>query len=234
MRRLSAATVLVAATCGVISPAVPAGASVPAPAAAVSRAHYVGVHHARQLIVVSASRRHVTRATVRAFARGAHGWRLVHGPWPAWIGRSGFAARGGKREGDGRTPTGSFRISYFFGAGPRPDVRFRWRHAARTSFWDDDPASPRYNLWVDSRRASPGRDPEPLQVRPSYDAAAVVAYNPSRTPGRGSWIFLHITHHSPTSGCVALPRHRLLVLLRWLRPHDRPRVIMGSRADITH
>jgi L,D-peptidoglycan transpeptidase YkuD (ErfK/YbiS/YcfS/YnhG family) len=66
-----------------------------------------------------------------------------------------------------------------------------------------------------------------------YRLGAVIGYNRSRTPGRGSAIFLHVTHHSPTSGCVALPRRHVVWLLRWLRPRDHARIIMGRTATVT-
>ncbi|HTR69089.1 MAG TPA: L,D-transpeptidase family protein, partial [Mycobacteriales bacterium] len=193
----------------------------------------IGVHDARQVIAVTTRRYGSTHATVRAFARRSSGWVQVAGPWSAWIGRRGFAPPHRKREGDGRTPTGSYHFSFFFGVDPNPGVRFRWRHAGRFDYWDDDSASPRYNEWVDTRRHSAGRDPEPLHVRPSYEDVAAIAYNQARTPHRGSAIFLHVTHLSATSGCVALPRPKLLTLLRWLRPGARPRIIMGRTATVT-
>jgi L,D-peptidoglycan transpeptidase YkuD (ErfK/YbiS/YcfS/YnhG family) len=39
--------------------------------------------------------------------------------------------------------------------------------------------------------------------------------------GRGSGIFLHVSHHSPTAGCVSLPEADLLGVLRWMRPGVR-------------
>lgn len=197
----------------------------------VTRLH--GVHDATQVISVTARHYRSVHATVRAFAKTSSGWRRVAGPWSAWIGRNGFAPPGAKREGDGRVPSGSYHFSYFFGVAPDPGVRYRWRHAGRNDYWDDDPQSPRYNTWVDARRHSPGANPEPLHVSPSYDDVAAIAYNTPRTPGRGSAIFLHVTHHSPTSGCVALPRAHVVELLRWLRPADHPRIIMGRAATLT-
>jgi L,D-peptidoglycan transpeptidase YkuD (ErfK/YbiS/YcfS/YnhG family) len=192
-----------------------------------------GVHDARQVISVTTPNYGSVHAAVRAFAKSASGWRQVAGPWPAWIGRGGFAHPGDKREGDGKVPTGSYHFSFFFGVAPDPGVHFRWRHASRHDFWDDDSTSARYNTWVDARRHFPGASPEPLHVQPSYDDVAAIAYNTARTPYRGSAIFLHVTHHSPTSGCVALARRHVVWLLRWLRPHDHPRIIMGRTATVT-
>jgi L,D-peptidoglycan transpeptidase YkuD (ErfK/YbiS/YcfS/YnhG family) len=192
-----------------------------------------GVHDATQVISVTTARYGSTHATVRAFKKSASGWKQVAGPWSAWIGRAGFAPPGAKREGDGRTPSGSYHFSFFFGVAAKPHVRYPWRHASTFDVWDDDPSSPRYNTWVDTRVHSAGRDPEPLHVQPSYDDVAVIAYNTARVPGRGSAIFLHVTHNSATSGCVALPRRELLTLLRWLNPRDHARIIMGRTATVT-
>lgn len=191
-----------------------------------------GVHNATQVISVTTAHYGSTHATVQAFAKSATGWKRVAGPWSAWIGRNGFAQPGAKREGDGKVPSGSYHFSFFFGVDRNPHVRYPWRHAASHDYWDDDPSSPRYNTWVDTRRSA-GRDPEPLHVQPSYDDVAVIAYNTAHTPGLGSAIFLHVTHHSATSGCVALPRPEVLTLLRWLNPRDHARIIMGRTATVT-
>jgi L,D-peptidoglycan transpeptidase YkuD (ErfK/YbiS/YcfS/YnhG family) len=192
-----------------------------------------GVHNATQVVSVTSTSYRSTTATVRAFAKTRSGWRQVAGPWSAWIGQAGFAPPGHKREGDLRTPSGSFTFSFMFGVDRNPGVHYRWRHAGPDDYWDDDSASPRYNLWTDIRRHSAGRSPEPLHVTPSYADVAAIHYNAARTPGRGSAIFLHVTHHSPTTGCIALPKSQLIELLRWLRPRDHARIIMGPTATVT-
>ena len=180
----------------------------------------------RQLITVTAASYGATYAVLNAYQRTRHGWQRVYGPWTARLGRSGFAPAGGKREGDGRTPSGSFSIPFFFGAGPNPGFRFRYRQIRPYDFWDDDPASPRYNEWVDSRHASPGRNPEPMDVS-AYDDGMVIGYNTGRAPGLGSAIFLHLNIGIATAGCVTLPPGQLLPLLRWLDPARSPRIRMG-------
>lgn len=194
-----------------------------------------GVHNATQVISVTTKHYGSVHARVQAFHKGAHGWERVFGPWSAWIGRSGFAAPGAKREGDGKVPSGSYHFQFMFGVAANPGVHYRWRHAGRHDYWDDDSTSPRYNTWVNARHHSPGASPEPLHVTPSYDDVAVIAYNTTRTSGLGSAIFLHVNHAvpSPTSGCVALPRGKVVTLLRWLRPRDHARIIMGRTATVT-
>ena len=184
----------------------------------------------RQLITVSAASYGATYATLTAYRRSAGRWRRVFGPWTARIGRGGFAPRGLKREGDGRTPSGTFAFGFFFGVLPDPGVRFGYRQSQPYDFWDDDPASPRYNEWVDQRRADPGLSPEPMDVS-GYDYGAVIAYNTARTPGLGSGIFLHVNIGIATAGCVTLPMGELLRVLRWLDPARSPRIRMGVGAS---
>jgi L,D-peptidoglycan transpeptidase YkuD (ErfK/YbiS/YcfS/YnhG family) len=180
----------------------------------------------RQLITVTTPSYGDTYATFTAYRRAGGRWQRVLGPWTARIGRNGFAPPGQKREGDGRTPAGTFRFGFFFGVLPDPGVRFRYRQSNPYDYWDDDPASPRYNEWVDSRRASPGLSPEPMAVT-AYDYGAVIGYNTARTPGLGSAIFLHQNIGIATAGCITLPTGDLLSVLRWLNPARSPRIQMG-------
>lgn len=197
--------------------------------------HLRGVGSAQQVVEVDAAHYGSTYATVTAYSKTSSGWVRAYGPWTARVGIHGFAPPGDKREGDGRTPTGSYAFaSFFFGVYARPGgIRYAWRHAYTYDVWDDDPASRRYNLWTDRRTRYPGRSPEPLHVVPQYEYAAVIAYNTARKPGLGSAIFLHVSRGRATSGCVALPRAQLLELLRWLDPHRAPRIIMGTTSAIT-
>jgi L,D-peptidoglycan transpeptidase YkuD (ErfK/YbiS/YcfS/YnhG family) len=189
----------------------------------VAAAHPAG----SQLITVTAASYGATYATLTAYQRTAGQWRRVFGPWTARIGRNGFAPPGRKREGDGRTPSGTFGFGFFFGVLPNPGVRFRYRQSQPYDLWDDDPASPHYNEWVDQRRADPGLAPEPMDVS-GYAYGAVIAYNTARTPGLGSGIFLHVNIGIATAGCVTLPMGELLRVLRWLDPARSPRIRMGA------
>ena len=217
---------VVAAARPVVAPARPVVAPArPVVAAAASQT-------TGQLVTVIAASYRSTRAELTAYKRVGGQWRRVFGPWTAWIGRNGMAPPGAKREGDGRTPSGTFGFGFFFGVAPDPGVRFPYRRVHPYDVWDDDPSSPLYNLWVDDRQASPGADPEPMDVS-AYDYGAVIAYNTARTPGLGSAIFLHINIGTPTAGCVTLPAGELLEILRWLNPAGSPRITMGIHAQGT-
>lgn len=180
-----------------------------------------------QLLTVTNWSKTRTYASLNGFTlthgRWAHRW----GPWTARIGAGGFASPGQKIEGDALTPQGSYGFQFMFGVDANPGVHFSWRHAYTYDYWDDDPASARYNLWTSIRRYSAGRNPEPMHQVPVYNYAAVIAYNLARTPGAGSAIFLHVGDGQATAGCVSLPQAELLKVIRWLRPGADPVITMA-------
>jgi L,D-peptidoglycan transpeptidase YkuD (ErfK/YbiS/YcfS/YnhG family) len=195
----------------------------PAPTAA-----HLGAPATRQLVVANASAYGSSYATFTAYELRDRAWVARFGPWTARVGRNGFAPPGAKREGDGRTPSGTYGFSFFFGIDPDPGVRYEYRQVTSHGIvWDDDPASPRYNQWVDTRVGDAGARPEPMYNAPVYDYGAVIAYNTARTPGLGSAIFLHVSDGTSTAGCVALPASQLLDVLRWLDPRLGPAIRMG-------
>ena len=200
----------------------PATTAAAATASAGRPAELDGLGDAGQAVVVSGDGYGSTTATLTTWQRTGGGWEPVHGPWTARIGRAGFAAPGDKREGDGRTPSGTYGFDFAFGVEPDPGAALPFRQVTGPSIvWDDNPSSPSYNLWVDGGRG------EAMYVSPAYDFGAVIAYNTARTPGLGSAIFLHVSTGGPTAGCVSLPADRLLDVLRWLDPAHAPAIVMG-------
>jgi L,D-peptidoglycan transpeptidase YkuD (ErfK/YbiS/YcfS/YnhG family) len=213
--------VLVLSLLAVLVPAWPARAAGTGAAASASVV-------VQQLITVKAASYGTTYATLRVYQLSGGHWVQVAGPWTARVGYNGVARPGAKREGDGKTPSGTYGLSFFFGVQPLTGVYFLYRLAHSYDYWDDDPASPRYNEWVDARTANPGRNPEPMHQVPAYNYAAVIAYNTARVPGLGSAIFLHVGTGGPTAGCVSLPQTELLKILRWLRPSANPRIAISG------
>ncbi len=145
--------------------------------------------------------------------------------WPggaarAAVGRASVSAN--KREGDGATPTGTFRlVSAFFRADrispPRSGLPLR--ALLPSDAWVDDPVDPNYNRLVSL--PYPGHT-EPLWLDDAvYDLLVVIGYNMAPVvPGAGSAIFLHIARpdFSPTAGCIAVERGVLVGLVPLLGP----------------
>jgi L,D-peptidoglycan transpeptidase YkuD (ErfK/YbiS/YcfS/YnhG family) len=143
--------------------------------------------------------------------------KRVFGPWRARVGRNGLSAH--HREGDGTTPTGTFRVGpVVYGIDPDPGVSLRYHRLACGDWWDEDPGSPTYNTF---RHVACGASPpfrggsEALwRITPAYRLFAVIEYNAAPVvPGRGSAIFLHVDTGRPTNGCVSLPYRELQSLV---------------------
>lgn len=163
---------------------------------------------------------HTTVATFRLWERAGGCWRVVLGPWTAHLGANGLSAH--KREGDGTTPTGTYRFGpVVYGTAPDPGLRLGYHRLVCGDWWDEDPGSPAYNefVHVPCGRAPPfGGSSEALwRITPQYRYFAVIEYNAHPVvPGRGSAIFLHVAVGA-TAGCVSLPEGELVGLLRRLR-----------------
>lgn len=191
---------------------------------------------ATQLITVEARTARTTRATLRIWRRSGACWVAAGGPYPARLGVKGLSAD--RREGDGTTPAGTFRIDpTMYGNAPNPGVRFRYRRLRCGDWWDEDPGSPTYNAFqhVPCGRRPPFRvKTEGLWQNPrAYPYFAVVEFNMRPVvPGRGSGIFLHAQTGGPTNGCISLRRAELRHVLRWLRPSSTPHIAIGTRAQL--
>jgi len=195
----------------------------------VSGAHTATPPKITQLITVTADSYSATYARFVAYRWSHRHWVRVFGPWTARVGYNGIAKPGAKREGDGKTPSGRYGFGFDFGVLANPGVAVWYRRARSYDWWDDDPSSPNYNEWIDTRHHSAGNNPEPMDNQPAYNYGAVIAYNTKRVPGLGSAIFLHVDTGSSTAGCVSLPQRRLLKVLRWLRPSDHPRIAISVK-----
>jgi L,D-peptidoglycan transpeptidase YkuD (ErfK/YbiS/YcfS/YnhG family) len=189
-----------------------------------------------QLITVEATRTRTTSATLRIWRRSGGCWVAAGGPYPARVGRNGLSSN--RREGDGTTPTGTFRISStMYGNAANPGVAFRYRRLRCGDWWDEDPRSATYNTFQHVacgtrppfRLASEGMWQNPK----AYPYLAVVEFNMRPTvPGRGSGIFLHAQTGNATNGCVSLRRAELRGVLRWLRPSASPTITIGTTAQL--
>ena len=174
-----------------------------------------------QCVTVSASG---SAATLRCHEKNSRGrWKTVrrlHG-LRGFVGRNGVTEN--KRESDGFTPAGMYRLGTAFGIRTRPETKMPWRQVTPDSFWVDDPGSPAYNRWEEAPVGGGWKSAERLMDYPlEYAYAVVVDYNTRETvPGKGSAIFLHCGTH-PTSGCIAVREEDLLKILKWLDPAKEP------------
>jgi L,D-peptidoglycan transpeptidase YkuD (ErfK/YbiS/YcfS/YnhG family) len=191
---------------------------------------------AKQLITVEAKVARTTYATLRTWRRVGSCWVAAAGPYTARLGKNGLSAN--RREGDGTTPSGTYRIGRtMYGNEANPGVRFDYRRLRCGDWWDEDPTSPTYNSFQHVRCGTTppfGGSSEGMWQQPRpYPFLAVVEYNMRPVvPGKGSGIFLHAQTGGPTIGCISLRKPELRTVLRWLRPADVPMIAIGTRAEL--
>ena len=143
--------------------------------------------------------------------------RLIAGPSVVGcsLGRSGISAA--KREGDGATPRGAFRILSLLyrprpGGPPRSGIPPH--PILRSSGWCDDPAARSYNRPI--RLPFEAGHEQLWRQDGLYDLIVILDYNISpRRRGRGSAIFFHLQREDlgHTEGCVAIPAAAMRRLL---------------------
>jgi L,D-peptidoglycan transpeptidase YkuD (ErfK/YbiS/YcfS/YnhG family) len=164
---------------------------------------------------------------LRVRRKSAHTSRgvLTAGPLalPVALGRGGIKAN--KREGDGATPRGIFRLRRLWRRGdrhPRPQTLLPVRIIRQDDGWCEDPRDRRYNQRVSVAETSPAdrlRRHDRL-----YDFIIELDHNTRpRVAGRGSAVFIHIARdgYAPTAGCVALNMPALRRLIERLGPRTR-------------
>lgn len=130
---------------------------------------------------------------------------LGHLTLPCLLGRSGITHR--KREGDGATPVGTFRLQrlyYRSGSAGLPRFLFAARALRRDDGWCDDVKSFAYNRWL--RLPQKVSHEDLWRSDHLYDVVIATSHNQRpRIRGAGSAIFFHLTGDKPfTQGCVAV------------------------------
>lgn len=145
--------------------------------------------------------------------------------FPCALGRGGIAEV--KREGDGVTPAGTFRV---IGLLYRPDRVGRARlpdwalPIGPFDLWSDDPKDPDYNHHLPGRGRHRFSAERLARADGLYDALMVLDHNwPGAVPGRGSAIFVHCWRgpRVPTAGCVAFAKPDFLWIAARFRPESR-------------
>ena len=143
------------------------------------------------------------------------------------IGKNGVTRS--KKEGDGCTPIGTFSLRRLF-------IRKDRIKKITTSLsqitivpnmaWEDNPKSKNYNKLIFLKK---NNSREKLFRKDKlYDLILVIEYNTKKIiKGKGSAIFLHIAkkNYSGTQGCVALKKSDFLVILQFIKPNEKIKII---------
>lgn len=207
---------------------------------------------ARQLVLVTTADWNAGTGTLEAFVRTPQGWKSELQPLPVTVGHAGAAwGRGlhpsqaagpAKREGDGRSPAGVFRIGDAFGYDDTATTDMPYLAMRASHYCIDVAASPHYNRIVDADVV--GRDAVAGSTEPMrrdlhldgdqrYRFGFVIEHNPDRVPAAGSCIFAHgwKAPGAPTAGCTAMVAAAMTALLAWLQPEHRPVFVLLPEAE---
>lgn len=199
---------------------------------------------ARQMVLVTVPGWNAMQGTLRTYERGDGGeWHEVGGSEPVVIGHSGAAWGIGlspaqhdgpqKREGDGRSPAGVFRIGTTFGYAAHADTTMPYLALTATDYCMDVSGSPLYNRIADTAKvgaaalkgsSEPMRRDLHVQGDQRYRLGFVIEHNPNGVPQGGSCIFGHLwkTPDTGTTGCTAMNPATMRRLLAWLKPQAYP------------
>lgn len=175
---------------------------------------------ADQLFVVAAYEK--TNAWVSMHEKDKDGnWQMIM-TTPGFIGKNGL---GKTKEGDGKTPVGTFGFNAAFGIADDPGCAIPYFKADENTYWSGDVREGmQYNKQVDIRDY-PDLDKENsehiIDYTRQYQYCLNISYNAECKPDAGSAIFLHCLGPSKpyTGGCVAIPENQMKAVMQNVKPN---------------
>jgi D-alanyl-D-alanine dipeptidase len=207
-----------------------------------------------QAVVVTTKNWKATSGEARLYERKSAKakWKAMGENFPVVVGRSGLATTREdawqmdltsllgnlKREGDGKSPAGLFPLTFAFGSAEKPEqLTFPYRRVESQTECVDDVNSRHYNRvvgrlqvgiydWKSSEKM--------LEIGAPYELGVFVAHNSYPVvSGNGSCIFLHIWKDpaTPTSGCTAMDRRDLELIVSRLDPQKHPYLVQLTESE---
>lgn len=180
--------------------------------------------------------------TLQWHEKSGNSWRKVGAPWQGRLGKEGLvwglglhpnpAGARTKKEGDGRTPAGVFRIggAWGYAASIRKHPQLAYHRVTPRDLWVEDVQSPSYNRHVilsHDPRTAWEKAQQMKQNDPAHQLKLFIAHNapPQVVPGAGSSIFFHIWRRdgaAPSAGCTTMSQKSLHHLVASIDPTKQP------------
>lgn len=135
---------------------------------------------------------------------------------PAYVGKNGM---GKTREGDMKTPVGTFSVLTAFGILPNPGTVLPYVDVDEYTYCCGDSVA--YNRIIDIRELPHEctNGEHMIKYGAAYHYGFFPDYNKECELGKGSAIFFHCTGKNPyTAGCIAVPEEEMKAILRALTP----------------
>ena len=137
----------------------------------------------------------------------------------AYVGKNGINKT---KEGDKRTPTGTFNLTTPFGLKDDPGAKMPYTKVTKYHYWCGTSNSGYYNQLVDERevdRKHTSSDEHLITYKGVYNYCLFIDYNAEGVAHKGSCIFLHCTgSRKYTAGCVAVAEDVMKKIIQWAKP----------------
>ncbi|WP_296734449.1 L,D-transpeptidase family protein [Anaerovibrio sp.] len=140
---------------------------------------------------------------------------------PGFIGKNGL---GKVKEGDSKTPVGTYHFNKAFGILMNPGCKLPYTQVDENLYWSGDGRpGMKYNEMVNIRdypELDTGESEHLIDYTLQYQYCLNISYNESGTPGKGSAIFMHCfgPQKPYTGGCVALPEDKMRQVMQRVEP----------------
>jgi L,D-peptidoglycan transpeptidase YkuD (ErfK/YbiS/YcfS/YnhG family) len=171
---------------------------------------------ARQIVTVKYSAK--SAATLTYFLKGKDDKWVKQYAVGAYVGQKGI---GKKKEGDKKTPTGTFSLSMPFGIKNDPGAAMGgYLQVTANHYWSGQNGE-YYNRLVDTSVNTAYKptkaDEHLIDYKGVYNYALWIDYNPTGAASKGSAIFLHCKgKNAYTGGCVAVSESVMIDLIKSL------------------
>ena len=149
----------------------------------------------------------------------------INGIWVERLSTSAYVGRNGigkTREGDKKTPTGTYNLTTPFGIKDDPGAKMAYTKVTQYHYWCGASSSKYYNQLVDSRvagREYTSSDEHLIDYKGAYNYCMFIDYNVEGVAHKGSCIFLHCKgKNAYTAGCVAIDEGSMRQIIQWARP----------------
>ena len=136
-----------------------------------------------------------------------------------------------KKEGDGKSPIGIFKLKEAFGYEPF-SAAYPYMVMSKKNHCVDDINSKWYNKVIDSTKVTKDYSShEVMKFKANYYRYGVVVdHNPNSVKGAGSCIFMHIKE-IPTTGCTAMSESQMKEIIQWLDPKAKPLLLQAPKSE---
>ena len=160
------------------------------------------------------------------FLKNKHTLQIDEFYFKCCIGKNGVTRK--KKEGDYKTPLGTFKIEKLFFRKDRmkkPKTSLATIEIEQSMGWCDDVSYPKkYNRLI---KINNKIKHEKLKRNDSkYDLLIPISYNRKNPKvGLGSCIFIHLTKNfKPTAGCIALKKKDFLIMLKLIKKNTKIKI----------